>query len=279
MKGKKRPLLLLLLWFIEGMLVGFGAILPGISGGTLCVAFGMYKPLIETLSNVRSGLKKHALMLVTFLLGVLAGFVALSGAAAIMLQQNTDLVTCLFIGFIIGTFPDLWRDAGAQGRTKRSVIALLIGFAGMIILLGILKSNTSLSIEPGIPGFFLSGVLWGMSFIVPGLSSSSLLLFFGLYQPMLMGIASFDMSVLIPMGLGMGLCVLLLSKIIGKTFENHYSASSHGILGIVAATAVMILPEWDGKLISIIVNIAAIILGGGLSFIFSGVCRRIKRNA
>ena len=35
-----------LLWFLEGIIVGFGAIMPGLSGGTLCVAFGMYLPLI-----------------------------------------------------------------------------------------------------------------------------------------------------------------------------------------------------------------------------------------
>ena len=31
-----------ILWVLEGIIVGFGAIMPGISGGTLCVAFGMY---------------------------------------------------------------------------------------------------------------------------------------------------------------------------------------------------------------------------------------------
>lgn len=32
---------------IKGVFVGFGAIMPGISGGTLCAAFGMYKPLLN----------------------------------------------------------------------------------------------------------------------------------------------------------------------------------------------------------------------------------------
>lgn len=45
------------MWLLEGVVVGFGAILPGISGGTLCVAFGMYRPLIETLSSLKTGIK------------------------------------------------------------------------------------------------------------------------------------------------------------------------------------------------------------------------------
>lgn len=33
-----------LLRVIQGILVGSGAILPGISGGVLCVSFGLYQP-------------------------------------------------------------------------------------------------------------------------------------------------------------------------------------------------------------------------------------------
>ena len=44
------PLSILLLIF-QGALVGVGAVLPGISGGVLSVIFGIYKPLMEFLSN------------------------------------------------------------------------------------------------------------------------------------------------------------------------------------------------------------------------------------
>lgn len=101
---RKNKLLLCLLWLLEGAVVGFGAILPGVSGGTLCVAFGMYRPVIETLSNLRSGIRKHGFMLGVFLLGVAIGFIGLSGIAAILLEKNTVIVTCAFVGFIIGTF-------------------------------------------------------------------------------------------------------------------------------------------------------------------------------
>ncbi len=46
------------LLLVKGIIVGFGAIMPGISGGTLCVAFGMYKPLIEVFSKPRERLEK-----------------------------------------------------------------------------------------------------------------------------------------------------------------------------------------------------------------------------
>lgn len=265
-----------LLWLLEGIVVGFGAILPGVSGGTLCVAFGMYRPIIDTLAHVRSGIRKHGLMLLTFFTGVLVGFVALSGLAAWLLERDTALVTCVFIGFIFGTFPELWQDAGTQGRTKRGVFAMILGFVVMAVLLGLLKTTVAITVSPGLAGFLLCGVLWGLSFIIPGLSSSSLLLFFGLYQPMLAGIATFNLAVILPLGVGMALCVLLLSRIIERTYQKHFSIVSHGILGIVAATALMILPKWDGSAQMLIINLLAILSGCALSYGFSRLCRKVK---
>lgn len=273
---RKTKLLLWLVWFLEGAVVGFGAILPGISGGTLCVAFGMYRPLIQTLSSPRSGIRKHGFMLGVFLLGIAVGFVGLSGIASVLLEKNTTLMTCVFIGFILGTFPELWRDAGAEGRGRSSYASLLLCFAVMLGILALLKMKLSLTVAPGILGYLLCGLLWGLSFIVPGLSSSSLLLFFGLYQPMLAGISSFDFGVLIPMAIGMAACILLLSRAVGYAYKKQYSIVSHGVLGIVAATAVMILPLQVGSLGAWLLNILFILGGAAVSFGLSFVCDRLK---
>lgn len=278
LRDVRKKQLMFLLWFLEGIVVGFGAILPGVSGGTLCVIFGMYRPIIDTLARVRSGIRKYGLMLLTFFVGVFVGFVVLSGLAAWMLERDTALVTCVFIGFILGTFPELWQDAGKQGRTGRGISAMVLGFVVMAALLGVLRTTASITVQPRMAGFLLCGVLWGLSFIVPGLSSSSLLLFFGLYQPMLAGIAGFDLAVLVPLGVGMAACVLLLSRIIERTYQKHFSIVSHGILGIVAATALMILPKWDGTVQMLITNLLAIVSGCALSYGFSRLCRNVHRS-
>lgn len=276
--NKKNRLFLSLVWLIEGIVVGFGAILPGISGGTLCVAFGMYRPLIETLSSLKSGIKKHGFMLGVFLFGIAVGFIGLSGIAAVLLEKNTVSVTCAFIGFILGTFPKLWRDAGAKERKKSSYAALVICFVVMLGILALFKTKLSLTVEPGFLGYLLCGVLWGLSFIVPGLSSSSLLLFFGLYQPMLEGISGFDFGVLFPMGIGMAACILLLSRAVGLAYKKQYSIVSHGVLGIVAATAVMILPYKVGSLSEGVANILFILGGAAVSFGLSCVCNKLSNK-
>ena len=47
MTKERAPRLRPLLLFLQGIVIGTGAILPGISGGVLCMAFGLYLSLIH----------------------------------------------------------------------------------------------------------------------------------------------------------------------------------------------------------------------------------------
>lgn len=277
-KHSSGNLLLWLIWFTEGVFVGFGAILPGISGGALCAAFGMYRPIIETISDIKEGLKKYGIMLGVFFLGIAVGFIGLSGIAAILLERNPVLVTYAFIGFIIGTLPELYKEAGTEGRSKYSFIPMVIAFTVMVSVLVLFKTKPALTIAPGILGYIICGVLWGLSFIIPGLSSSSLLLFFGLYQPMLEGISKLDMQILIPLGAGAGVCVLLLSRAVGLAYRKHFSVISHGVIGIVSATVVMIIPSGSSILISAF-GFIFILCGAAVSYFFTRACGKLKSRA
>ncbi len=273
---RKNKLLLAFMWFLQGTVVGFGAILPGISGGTLCAAFGMYQPLIETFSSLKSGIKKHGFMLSMFLLGVAAGFIGLSGLAAALLERHMAAATSVFVGFILGTFPELWKDAGTEGRNRNSYVSLIICFLLMLLLLFSFKTKFSLTIEPSLGAYLFCGVLWGLGIVIPGLGSSSLLLFFGLYQPMLEGIAKLNMMVIIPMAIGILSCLLIFPKAVAAAYKKSYSAVSHGVIGIVAATVIMILPYRVESLTQGLINVLCIFGGAIVSFILSNICDRLS---
>ena len=260
--------------FLQGMLVGFGAILPGVSGGALCASFGMYKILIDCFAHPFAQLKRHGVHLAVFALGIGVGFVGLSGVAAWCLERNAAVVCCAFVGFIAGTLPSLWKDAGVRGRTRADGISCIFGFALLLAVLLVLKRG-SLMISAGVWGYALCGVLWGLSLIVPGLSSSSLLLFFGLYEPMLAGIASFDFGVLFPLGFSMLLCVLLLAKAVGRLYETQYGLVSHAVFGIICATAVSIVP-WAELTVWCVLAICS---GFVLSWSFERVTQKKTRTS
>ena len=271
-RGNRNRLLLLIL---QGAIIGVGGILPGISGGVLCVIFGLYKPVIEVLSNPLTNLKYHWKLIIPVAIGVGLGFLGSAGAVSVFMERNAKAAVCVFIGLIIGMIPGLWKDAGQQGRTPASVPSMIGSFAVFLAFLMFLKTGISMNITPNTFWYGICGVAWGLSIVVPGLSSSSMLIFFGLYQPMLAGMARLDFSVLIPMGVGACIIVLTLSKAMNSLFARHYSLASHIILGIVLATTVAIVPGDFAGGAEITVCAVCIAAGIGAAIGINRICDRI----
>lgn len=227
---------------IQGVIIGAGAILPGISGGVLAVVFGIYRPMMEVLTHPKSALARYLPMLLSVGIGWLIGFLGGGGVILALFHQSETVATCLFIGLILGTLPDLWREAGAQGRGCGSYLSMLISFAALFAaLLGVQLGSFS-EMPANFGGFLFCGVLWGLSFIIPGMTSSSILMAVGLLTPMIDGITRMDPAVLIPWGLGMAGVVALLARIVSRLFDRHYSIAYHAVLGIVLASTLIIVP-------------------------------------
>ena len=97
-------------------------------------------------------------------------------------------------------------------------------------------------VPPTIPAWFGSGALIGLGLIVPGMSPSNFLIYFGLYDKMATGIKNGDMAVIIPLILGAAICVVLFAKIAAYLFKKHYSGMYHFILGMVIGSSAAIFP-------------------------------------
>ncbi len=279
---------------VKGALVGFGAILPGISGGTLCVAFGMYRPILNLLSHPIKTIKEDGFKLLAFIIGGGLGFVGLAGVAAWLLGLNEQVVICIFVGFVLGTVPDLWKAAGAKRRGAPSYISMAVAFVALFCLMGYLRyktgggddelaaefmKNTQPLLEPNFIGFLVCGVLWGLSFIVPGMSSSTLIIFLGLYEQMNAGISALDRGVLIPLAIGAGGCMLLLSRPINFLFKRYNSIMSHAIIGFMLASTALIVPYgYFNSVPHVIIAIVCIICGAATSFALGVICNKLPQK-
>lgn len=262
--------------FFKGILVGFGAIMPGISGGTLCVSFGMYTPLLNVMSHPIKAIREDGLKLLFFILGAGFGFVGLSGLAGWLMSVNSTIVILVFIGFIIGTIPELWKAAGERGRNKSSYFFMAGGFVILFFLLWFLKNTDAVNIGTGFGAFFFCGIMWALSFIVPGLSSSTLLVFFGLYEPMLVGISRFSVSVILPLALGALLCLILVSRAVNAMYEKWHSQVSHTIIGVVLASMVMVIPaESLASPASVAIGVLSVASGAAASFFIGKLCNKL----
>ena len=232
-----------LIQFLKGMLIGSGAILPGVSGGALAAIFGLYEPIINFLSNLRKNFIKNVLYFIPVGLGALFGIFVLATPIDYGLQYYPVHVLWGFVGAIFGTMPSLYKEAGKEGReTKHIVIAVVTAVVAFAILT---LANRYLNVDmpQNTLTWLMSGGIFASGLIVPGLSPSNFLIYFNLYQPLTEGIRTLDWSIILPVGIGAVVIVLAFSKLMRRIMDVAYASVFHFIFGVVVASTVIIIPD------------------------------------
>lgn len=261
-KQNKNTPMLFLFRVVQGAFIGLGAVLPGISGGVLSVIFGIYKPIMELLSNPFKNFKTHVPPLIPVFIGGAVGFLGIANLLAFFLNKYPDPSVCLFIGLISGMLPSLFREAREEGVAKGSYVSLVVCMIVIFALLGGLNM-ASVEIEANFISYLFCGFCLALSVIAPGMSFSTLLMPLGLYTPFVDGIGHLDFQVLIPGGIGALVTVICLAKAVNALFDHFYSLAFHGIIGIVIAASVMIIPfsSFTASVTGCIVNIICLVVG------------------
>ena len=261
-KEKKFSMGQFLMKVLQGALIGLGAVLPGISGGVLCVIFGIYKTIMEFLADPFRKFKTHVPKLIPIGVGGVIGLVGIANILAFLLEKYPAPSVCLFIGLIGGMLPSLFREAGEQGRSKASYVSMVVAMIFVFALLIGLKV-LSVEITPNFGWYVFCGFALALSVIAPGMSFSTLLMPLGLYEPFVAGIGHFDFGVLIPGGIGGLATVILFAKAVDSLFEHHYSVAFHAIIGVVIAATIMIIPfaSFTASVGSCLVNLVCIVVG------------------
>ena len=273
-----------LLRLVQGVIIGIGGILPGVSGGAMCVIFGVYRPLMETLASPFRFLSdlfhrqreswRTFWLLLPVALGIGVGFIGLAGLVDIVMKAHEAQAICAFIGLILGMVPQLYRDAGEQGRTKSAWAAFGVSFVVLTALFLYLRYGRQLAIVPNLGWWIFCGAVWGLNVIVPGTSSSSAMIFLGIYQPMLEGISRLRMDVILPIGVGAILIVFTLSRAVNALFRRHHMMTYHVILGAVLAMVVPIVPIRFAGAWEALLDVACAAVGFAASLVINRVSQK-----
>ena len=237
----QNPVIDWIIRMVKGVIIGIGFILPGLSGGVLAVIFGLYDKILKFLANIKEDFIKNVLFFIPVGIGMAIGIFIFSVVVEKAFGKYAAIFICLFVGFVIGTFPSLYRTAGKQGRKTKDILIMLIS---ALVLFGLmmLGEKQLMDVAPGILSWLGSGALISLGLIVPGMSPSNFLIYFGLYDKMASGIKDLDLSVIIPLIVGAVICVLLFAKLAAHLFRKYYSGMYHFILGMVIGSSVAIFP-------------------------------------
>ena len=259
-----------------GFLIGAGAILPGVSGGVLAVVFGIYQPFMEVLTQPRQALPRYGRWIFPLAAGWCAGFLVFARGIALMLDAAETAAIWLFIGLIVGTLPSLFQEAGKQGRPRSAWVSFALCGGLVFASLFYVGRVAAVHVSPNFWWYSFCGALWGMSVVIPGMTSSSVLMALGLYQPLMQGLSRLDIPVLAATLPGMLVTIVLLARLVRWFFRKHYAVAYHGMLGVVAATTAVIVPTRGVALWEAALSAVCCLGGFAIAYLLSRLDRRLR---
>jgi putative membrane protein len=209
------------------------------------------------LTRPKSALREHWRIFAPLGLGWIAGFFLFARGLNAVMSVSETVCVWLFVGLIAGSVPALYREAGREGRPASSWAWLALCAAGLFAGLYYVRHALFAQAAPDFRQYALCGVLLGAGAVLPGFSASPVMMALGLYQPLLDSLSRFDFAALAPCLTGAAVTAALLARGMARLFRLHYAAVSHGVLGVVIASALSMVP---------------LRYGGAAEILLSGLC-------
>lgn len=257
---------------LSGVLIGVACILPGASGGVLAVAFGLYRPMLDAVMHFFHAPKQHLRLLVPLGAGIGAGILlgaaGLSGAMA----QNERLMLFLFTGLIAGGIPDLLREA-QQGDRFRPCWLLSMAAGVMIALPLCMSGPGNAAVQQLSPMQALTtGILEGIGTVIPGVSTSFVLIRLGWYQAYLQCLSGMVFQRLWLMAAGFAASAICCMQAVQRLFDRHTGHAYYAVLGFLLVSVAVVFPGFTpereawAQLALLIMGVTIVRLMGSLQY-------------
>ncbi|MCQ2070228.1 MAG: DUF368 domain-containing protein [archaeon] len=271
---------------VIGIIAGIASMLPGISGSTMLVIMKAYERVIRDMSRLRTYLIKDFWYLFFIILGAGIGFVLTAKLLDTVIDDHQFEIMLLFVGLIGGQIPTIYNMCNTKEKKDSStagIVSFVIGMAIMVAMIALLAYNDGAEMQIGHdPVSFivmvLVGVIVAVSILLPGLSHSTILVVIGLFGPFTKAVSDMDMGLLLPIVIGAIVGVLLFSKVIHYSLENHHHITMMAILGLTVGSLVTILYDVSvklGDLSDLPVGIVFVVIGLSLSYLLNKIGDRM----
>lgn len=239
----------------SGFCMGTADVVPGVSGGTMAVALGIYEQLIAAISSVgvpaaRSLLRLRVRELLgivhwRFLASLLCGMAVGIGLMVKVVKlphmvtassPHRPLVYAIFFGMVVGSAITLGRHLPRWNGLR--VLALLAGTGVGFAIVNLVPVDT-----PDHPLFiFLCGGVAICAMLLPGISGSFILLILGKYAYILGAVGELQFSVVLPFVAGCGAGVLSFSRLLGFLLRKYRATMLASLIGLLIGSLWRIWP-------------------------------------
>ena len=201
-------------YFIAGIFIGLSELLPGISGATVALMFGVYEKLLDFLRKF-----KNFNLILPLLFGMILSVFVFSSLINFLYETHTNtfniFIALIMIGYgiflVITTFLNEDIDKG-KNFFINLFLAILIGF-----YLASFHTNVNQELNPLLLALF--GFIACSFLLFPGISGSAFLLSVGAYPLIIGSISNLDFGILFPFGIGMLMGLVLMPRLINKAYK------------------------------------------------------------
>ena len=256
---------------LAGLLIGIGCVLPGVSGGVMAVSFGLYRPMLDAVLGIFHDTRRKLLFLAPLALGGAAGLLLGARCLGTAMRLYEKPMLFLVTGCILGGVPDLLAEAEAGGRFRRRWLGALAGGVLLALPMALLRAQgveRALSLTP--LQALAVGLAEGVGTVVPGLSTSFLLMNLGWYQAYLDALAHPQAGVLGLVALGFAASALASMKAVQWLFDHARGYAYYAVLGFLLVSVALVFPGF-GSGWTLWMQLAALLAGMLVARRMSGV--------
>ena len=201
-------------YFSAGIFIGISELLPGISGATVALMFGVYEKLLEFLRKF-----KNLNLIMPLLFGMITSVFLFSSLINFLYDNFTNtfnfFIALLMVVYGIFLVINTYLNGSIQ-KGMRFYINISIS-----ILVGIFLTSFTYNYENFLLNFYFLitiGFIACSFLLFPGISGSAFLLSVGAYSTIIGSISSLNFDVLIPFGMGMLFALFLMPRLINKAY-------------------------------------------------------------
>lgn len=232
--------------FLKGIWVGGTLSIPGVSGGSMAMALGVYERLIGSLNGLfqkKTNKKACLYFLVLFALGGGLGILLISKTIINLLNLYPLYMVFLFTGAVLGGSRVILREINKSVLKAINILYPLFGILSVISIASLPENFLNLK-GSGILQWIsqiIGGLIAGAALVLPGISISHVLYILGLYGPIFTYLDSFDLLPLIPFLIGLILGTILISKVLGELFLRFKNETYLTTLGFIIGSVIILL--------------------------------------
>lgn len=241
-------------YFLCGVVFGTANVIPGVSGGTMLVVFGIFDRLTDSISGIKK-IFQNFWFLVTFALGA-GGGIILSSFVISSLFDNFEIQTNMFfLGLIIGGIPLIYKLGTSEKKVKPLCVVPFVIAMAVVIGLAVLEKVDVFKLAPDVVNGFdmvislkLLGcaALAAVTMIIPGISGSFVMMLLGVYETIITAIKEMNFYVIIPFAIGAIIGIIGGAKLISVLIKKNKLMVYSALMGLVIGSIYAILPEGFG---------------------------------